>query len=425
VSVTELVALARTQGMRVCELDGVATVFDPGTGRYFVVSEVSGSETELVNHELTEFAHLVLKDPELDSSLLGPVMRVDVPHANQRLILERMQVRTFVSSFFQEASELALNQEMTSFDISLAGKVVRIEVPRFDADFRISLQEAFFGTVAEPGVKPDFTISIIDSTNGPRSFELGFDWDWHLPLGVVDSVRTDPYRIAIDRHTQSISVFSPKEGKCVVWMPSYRDIPYWSAATPLRLQLSWIADSLGSEFIHAAAVKVGEKALLFAGLSGSGKSTLALRLAQLGFPLLGDDFLLAEGEKVTAVYRRLKVHDWAAARVLPNSWTVLNPHGVNEKRIVDPGNELYTEELPIGAIVIPTVGEQFSIEPMTGGQALAALAPPTISGLLGGNESSLERLAAIAAGAPCYSLVVEESLLNDPVLLHKLANLGM
>ena len=41
--------------------------------------------------------------------------------------------------------------------------------------------------------------------------------------------------------------------------------------------------------IHASAVRVGKKAVLFCGQSGAGKSTMAAALAQRGFPLVTED----------------------------------------------------------------------------------------------------------------------------------------
>lgn len=46
----------------------------------------------------------------------------------------------------------------------------------------------------------------------------------------------------------------------------------------------------GQVVLHASAVRVNGKAVLFCGASGTGKSTLAAALAERGFPLVTDDF---------------------------------------------------------------------------------------------------------------------------------------
>lgn len=68
--------------------------------------------------------------------------------------------------------------------------------------------------------------------------------------------------------------------------------------------------------LHASAVRVGGKAVLFCGTSGAGKSTLAAALAQRGFPLMTDDVcaITVTGAGVPMVHsdgRQLK--PWAQA----------------------------------------------------------------------------------------------------------------
>ena len=68
--------------------------------------------------------------------------------------------------------------------------------------------------------------------------------------------------------------------------------------------------------LHASAVRVNGRAVLFCGSSGAGKSTLAAALAQRGYPLVTDDVCtLSIGEAgAPVVYpdgRQLKF--WAQA----------------------------------------------------------------------------------------------------------------
>ena len=373
---------------------------------------------------LSEFDHLILREPEIDHHLLDSPRFVNVADPHRRQLVERVQVRKFVDSLFVAADRYAASRDMITFSMDLAGTSVRINVPSSDEHQRIPIRDAFFPSTPVTGVAPPYetTVTVIDDADGPRQFDLDFAPDWHFPLGVLSSARSSPFRVAIDRHTQSISVYSPSARKCVVWMPRFSDMPYWSAATPLRLQLSWIADQLGTEFLHAAGIRVGNQAVLFGGPSGSGKSTLALRLAQRGHQLIGDDFLLARGTTVQAVFRRLKVHDWSAERVLPPGWATLNPPPLREKRIIDPGNDLFAMPLQIRALVIPTVSSGISendgsLRPISAGEALTRMAPPSLAGLLGGNEESLPRIGHLLETVPCFSLIMNESLLDDTARL--------
>ena len=364
-------------------------------------------------HEHSMFDSLILNFPEIDSPLMNEPLYVDLPESNQRKLLEQFQIRRFTESLIQESIDYSRDNETVAFDIQLGPALIRVKVPESDRHLKISLTNGFPQLKTSLDKSPDFSISIFDDTHRPRKTQLDFPPDWHFPLGEVDGERAPKFRVAIDRHTQSVSAFSINEGKCATWMPKYDELPYWSAATPLRLQLSWIADTLGLEFLHAAAIVHNGKAILFAGPSGSGKSTLALKLAQLGFPLVSDDFLLASETHVQAVYRRLKVHDWSALRVLPEHWRVLNASENGQKRIVDPGEDLITEPIPVSAIVVPEIGKVPELSRISQGQAFSAIAPASLSGLLGGSISSLQRISNLVSRYPCFHFKVSEGVLED------------
>jgi HPr Serine kinase C-terminal domain len=109
----------------------------------------------------------------------------------------------------------------------------------------------------------------------------------------------------------------------------------------------------GEIVLHASAVRVAGKAVLFCGASGTGKSTLAAALAQRGFPLVADDLCaisLRDGvPMVQPDGRHLKL--WAQAI---DKLDLAGRRGAPvrkklEKFFVDPG-EAYGEPLPLGAV---------------------------------------------------------------------------
>jgi hypothetical protein len=106
--------------------------------------------------------------------------------------------------------------------------------------------------------------------------------------------------------------------------------------------------------LHASAVRVGGKAVLFCGASGAGKSTIAAALSRQGYPLVTDDVcavLLAgkEGPMVQPDGRQLKL--WANA--IENLELSESRGAPVRKRLqkffVEPG-EAFSEPLPLGAV---------------------------------------------------------------------------
>lgn len=371
---------------------------------------------DFVDHDV--FVPLILHDPEIDSPLLRAKTTVTVPDPRRAALFKSLNSRLFFNALREEADEYCQVQEMTEFAIRIGPALVLIKIPATkNYGFTEHFSEAFFREQLTPSDKPEYTITVFDESVWNRKANPSFGEDWHFPLGIVSQSSQSKVRVAIDRHTQTVSAFSLDTRECVVWMKDFEQLPYWSAATPLRLQLSWIADSLDLEFLHSAAVKVDEKAILFSGPSGSGKSTLAVKLAGLGFPLVADDFLLADQSSVRSVFQRIKVHPWSAQRVVPDHWRIINADRTDQKRIVEPTGAMVQGRVPIGAIVVPFVGSSTSLFPIGIDEALQSIAPASLSGLLGGNRESLQRIARLVSTYPVFGLEVEPGLLEDSELL--------
>jgi len=106
--------------------------------------------------------------------------------------------------------------------------------------------------------------------------------------------------------------------------------------------------------LHASAVRVGDKAVLFCGQSGAGKSTMAAALAQRGFPLVSEDVcaITAPGSGTPLVHpdgRQLKL--WAQTI---DKLDLAGQRGERvrsslEKFYVD-ARDAFSEPLPLGAI---------------------------------------------------------------------------
>jgi hypothetical protein len=104
--------------------------------------------------------------------------------------------------------------------------------------------------------------------------------------------------------------------------------------------------------LHASAVRVGDKAVLFCGPSGAGKSTLAAALVKHGYPLMTDDFCVVAMEGKPIVQsdgRQLKLWTQAIDKLGMEAQRGEAVRNRLEKFYVEPG-EAFEAPLPLGAI---------------------------------------------------------------------------
>jgi dephospho-CoA kinase len=107
--------------------------------------------------------------------------------------------------------------------------------------------------------------------------------------------------------------------------------------------------------LHASAVEVNGKAVVFCGASGAGKSTLAAALAHRGYPVVTDDVCgLSLHEDVPTVHpdgRHLKLWAQAIARLELSERQGARVRHKLEKFFIEP-HSVSAEPLPLGAIYV-------------------------------------------------------------------------
>jgi len=106
--------------------------------------------------------------------------------------------------------------------------------------------------------------------------------------------------------------------------------------------------------LHASAVRVGDKAVLFCGPSGAGKSTLAAALSRRGFSFVTDDVcaILLDAGKVPMVQpdgRQLKLWDHAIENLDLTASRGAPVRQALQKFYVEP-DEALGAPLPLGAV---------------------------------------------------------------------------
>jgi hypothetical protein len=298
---------------------------------------------------------------------------------------------------------------------SIGAMSIKLVAPCDEA--RPWIGRAFLPSPVPAAEAPDreHCLAIWDGTR-PESLPPPRPWGptAHEPLGVIAEYSTGTVRCAFDIHTSSLVVRHDRLNASYVWVPKLADLPAWALASPMRVPLSWLANAHGMQVVHAAAVAMGGRAVLLAGAGGSGKSTTALACAMAGMAYLGDDYCVVEPgmNMVHLLYRTAKLFQ-ASLDMLPKARAWLcNPRRATEEKGViffDSSQVSVVPSAPLAAIVLPRLasGERTRISRASRREAIAALLPSTIGGLMGGTPGLI--LKAIS-GVPIYHLMLGTDL---------------
>jgi hypothetical protein len=244
------------------------------------------------------------------------------------------------------------------------------------------LVKASVGPLAEPDREP----------TGLRVTEDGYRW--------FASYELDGGKCLLQMPPTGSFLLEPDRGRIVVDSTDEDDqlLEHRIASAAICTLLSMRSDLV----LHAAAVEVGDRAIVFCGPSLRGKSTLAGALAEAGCRLLGEDGIaIALGERGPVAHPgargvRMRSRD-GEGRLRP-------------ELLEDPGPG---EPPPcaVGAVVL--LGERgtgLEIVPLDPARALALLTPNLIhSGGRAAIATAFQRLAALLITAPA----LEVSLPDD------------
>lgn len=152
----------------------------------------------------------------------------------------------------------------------------------------------------------------------------------------------------------NVARFLLQDGDQIVFAPesdaSVEDVPIFILGTVFGILLHQREQIV----LHASAVEVNGKAVVFCGTSGAGKSTLAAALALRGYRLITDDICaitlpLGDAPIVHPDGRQLKLWGRAIERLELDAIRGKPVRGCLEKFYVEP-REATTEALPLGAV---------------------------------------------------------------------------
>jgi hypothetical protein len=198
--------------------------------------------------------------------------------------------------------------------------------------------------------------------------------------------------------------------------------PYvWALAHPLlTLPLLEQLKRRGRYSLHAAAVALGGKTLLFAGSSGSGKTTLALALARAGYAFLGDDmvFLARAGTRLQALAfpEAFDVTDETVA-LFPELGDLRGTEKLPgaskyQFRVETRFNAQIAWRSDPVALIFPhfTGSLKSMLEPMDASAALLELVPNILLTETSASQQHLDVLSQLVSQCACYRLMTGRDL---------------
>jgi hypothetical protein len=233
----------------------------------------------------------------------------------------------------------------------------------------------------------------------------------HAPLGLIGGFSDQPIRCAFDTGTNSLSVYNFTHDVSYTWFPSIAGLPTWVTAIPFRTVLSWHCNLHHMQLVHGAAVALGGKAVLLAGKGGSGKTTTVLASALAGLGYIGDDYCAVEPGKamVHMVYRTAKIWRPTLDFLPALEPLIVNPHELPDKKGIiffEDKDITLVRSAELSAIVLPRLGSERGTKalPATHADAIRAILPSTILGLLGGTSATPRLIMQLAQSVPVFHL---------------------
>lgn len=172
---------------------------------------------------------------------------------------------------------------------------------------------------------------------------------------------------------------------------------------PLRTPSHWLASEQSLAFVHAAALTLGNGAVLIGGPSGSGKSTFTMKALVGGARVVGDDYVTLETESATprvrAAYRTVKVHHQAGIGVPGVGFDLGNgksAHVLDVNQVV--------EDAPVSACAVVDPDGPETPEPADPAWVARALAASTILQVPLYADHVLASIARATSRVPCFRI---------------------
>lgn len=244
--------------------------------------------------------------------------------------------------------------------------------------------------------------------------------------GEILGFNTAELRCAFDLGRSALYTWSAAAKLAICWTSDARILPAYERGAPLLPIWHWWLSSRGDALLHAAAVSCDGIGALIVGRGGSGKSTTALACLSAGMDYLGDDYCavtLGARMHIHSLFCTAKVHRDNLHR-LPRLQRT-NRLDEEEKIVFDLCTEFaagLARCCQLSAILVPAFADRndSSIEPVSPGLALRALAPSTLFQLAASRASDFEHIAYLVKRTPCYRLWLGGAVGSIPDVVREL-----
>lgn len=327
-----------------------------------------------------------------------------------RLDPSSRQARDFARRLIESSAAASTATSTTH----LGSRTLRLDFSRID-DVTSLIRDSFHAhaTTDSPKGKAEFTVSVV------RREDVGVlrvgEWarHWVETAAEVPAHLSYPYRIFFDRIVGIVYVLDQSSGHGAVWIRDDAELDLRSFITPFRLILSWMANTVAAEVVHASSATVEGRTIAFVGAAGSGKSTLALALGLSGYPMISDDCLVLEGGRVYSVYRRAKVDDFSQALLdIPDRLLTRLPHALRAKAFVTLPCEGFAtaRDGEIAAFALPVLATRAGFYPLTPRRAHRMIAKDSLREVMGGRTRNHLRIARAVSSVPSFRLTLTPSV---------------
>ncbi|MBN1794143.1 MAG: hypothetical protein JW844_04185 [Candidatus Omnitrophica bacterium] len=148
----------------------------------------------------------------------------------------------------------------------------------------------------------------------------------------------------------------------------------------------YLETAKGVHFLHGSAVRLGDSAVVFAGLEGIGKTTLALAFLGYDGELISDNILCYTETGVVTMPEPIRLHSTALPFMSRLSLRKIRM-GKAQKGFYELGNACLDEATAVKAVFLPVCGDRTEIIPISAEQcAHFILAANHLTGEIGGYQ---------------------------------------